>query len=68
QENIRQWECDVFLRFCHNAGVPVGMMRNMKEVFEQTEAQDMLLQYPTDPASDEPVRRCVRTVVFRKIE
>lgn len=68
QENIRQWDCDVFLRFCHRAGVPVGMMRNMKEVFEQTEAQDMLLQYPTAAASDATVRRCVRTVAFRKIE
>ncbi len=44
------------------AGVPAGSIRNMAEVFEQEQAQQMIL---TEPMADGSESRRVKTVAFR---
>lgn len=60
-QTIKTYSRDEFLRQCNDSQVPVGGIRDMKEVFEQPAAQKLILetQHPDGSTS-----RCVKTVVF----
>ena len=49
------------LERCHENFVPIGQVRNMEEVFEQSTAQEMILEEDIDGL---PTKR-VRTAAFR---
>ena len=43
-------------------GVPAGRIRNMKEVFDQKQAQDLIL---TEKMDDNSISQRVKTVAFQ---
>ena len=61
QTYIEKRKAQELLPLLHEKGIPAGLVRNMKEVFELAEAQHMLLK-ETGPDGWE--RTCVKTVGF----
>lgn len=61
EEKIKLWESTVLLERLKDLQVPVGLVRDMQEVFAQPEAQSMILT-----GQDEAGReiRCVRSIAF----
>ena len=56
-----EWEAAVILEKCHQNYVPIGQVRNMKEVFEQQAAVDLILEEKIDGMET----KRVRTVAFK---
>lgn len=59
---IVRWHRSTLLETLISEGVPAGAIRNMKEVFELSAAQSMLLHYNMPDGSQ---ATCVRTVAFQ---
>ncbi len=62
KENIQLFERDDLLNILHQRQVPVGSIRNMKEVFEADTAQQLLLE---DTLPGGQVGKRVSTVAFK---
>ena len=62
EEAIVTWERDELLALMIGRGVPVGAVRDMREVFKQRGARDLILEAVTSTGTR---LRGVRTVVFR---
>lgn len=58
---FKQMKSIILLPLCHENGVPIGSVRNMKEVFELPKAQEMILR---ETLPDGKVTKRVRTVAF----
>ncbi|MEM9992260.1 MAG: CoA transferase, partial [Bacteroidota bacterium] len=60
KDGFKAFTRDDLLHQLHEKGVPAGSIRNMQEVFEQQQAQAMVLE----EHQDGNLTRCVRTVAF----
>ena len=61
QSHIGKLKSHVLLPILHRKGIPAGLVRNMKEVFELAEAQEMILKEVNENGEE---RICVKTVGF----
>lgn len=58
---FRKFPAAILLKRCHQAGVPAGRIRDMKEVFELPEAQAMILE---EEGPNSEITRRIASVAF----